>query len=186
MRRLSALLLASLALVACNADEPQEVSGTGYGYELPEGWENASGESEFEAGGFNSDSVVHAEPEEGFATNLNVIRETSLAPDLRVDAYSRAGLRLLRRPGLLSGELREIFEDIGAHDFSDTGTLRLDGEEARFTDYSSNQGGRALRIRSVSAIRRGTAYNISFAALRTHFEKDLDALRHVVRSWEWR
>ena len=185
MRRLGILVLLSLTLVACGADEAEEVSGTGYSYELPEGWEEASGE-DFEAGGLSADTMVHGEAEEGFSTYVNVVRETSLAPDLGIDAYIRAGLRLLKRPDLLSGELRRIFEGIGAHDFSDTGKLKLDGEDARFTDYSSNQRGRALRIRSVSAIREGTAYNITFATLRTHFEDDLDALRDLVRSWEWR
>ena len=186
MRRLTILLVAALALAGCGEEEGDRATGSGYGYELPEGWEEVSGLAEFEAIGFNSDSVSRAEPEEGFATNVNVILETSLAASLDVDRYSRAGLRLLRHPERLSGEARTIFERIGATDFSETEEVVLDGEDARSTDYSSDQGGRALRLRVVSAIRDGTAYNITFSALRTHFAEDIEAMNEVVGSWEWR
>jgi len=186
VRRLVVLLVAALVVAGCGEDETTRVNGTGYSYELPDGWEDVSDDAEFGAVGFNSDSVARGEPREGFATNVNVIRETSLAEGLDIDEYSRAGLRLLKHPNLLGGEAREIFESIGAKDFSETGKVELDGEDARFTDYSSDQGGRALRLRVVSAIRAGTAYNITFTALRTHFEEELDELRSVVGSWAWR
>jgi uncharacterized lipoprotein YehR (DUF1307 family) len=186
VRTLLVLLVAAVVIAGCGEDESPRVNGTGYSYELPDGWEDVSDDAEFGAVGFNTDSVARGEPEEGFATNVNVIRETSLAEELDIDEYSRAGLRLLKHPEALGGEAREVFERIGAKDFSATEKVELDGEDARFTDYSSDQGGRALRLRVVSAIRAGTAYNITFTALRTHFEEEVDALQDLVGSWAWR
>ena len=186
MRRVLLLPILLLALAGCGEDEAEEISGTGYSYEVPGGWEDVSDDAEFEAAGFNSDSVVRGESSEGFASNINVVRETSLASDIDIDEYTEAGLRLLKEPELLTGEAREIFEGIDAKDFSDTTKVELDGADARSTDYSSEQGGRSLRLRVVSAIDDDTAYNITFTALRSHFEDDVEALDEIVDSWRWR
>lgn len=187
LRLLVAALLAAGLLAGCGGDDADDggngaVEGTGYTVELPDGWDDRSDQSEdFAAAGFEPDVVMSDDPEGGFARNINVLRQTSLADGVDVDRLAQDSRRALQDPELLE----QLGGGLEPTDISDVTELQLDGEPARAFDYSSERDGRELRFRQVYAVEGGTGYVITYTALADDFEEGAQALDEVVDSWTW-
>jgi hypothetical protein len=184
-----ALVSAALGVGACgDGDEARVVEGTGYEYELPEGWTDESDEdtSQFGVAGFAPDTIAAAEPEDGFASNVNVVLESSLASDVTPEVYADASRQILRDPSVLPDEARRVVERLDPRDFGSRRQIELDGQDAYELDYTGDQGGRVLRFRAVTTVREGTGYAMTYTALRTQFDGALDDFDQVLDTWRWR
>jgi hypothetical protein len=181
--RRTAAALAVLALGGCGTDDPERVSGDGYSYEVPGGWDDRSeAADEISAAGFQPDTIVADDPEEGFTASVNVVRETSLAGNVDVDAYVEQSRRNLSDPEALSRLGLEGFEPELQGGIEED---ELDGEDSRSFDYTADQEGREIAFRQLYAVREGTAYVVTYTALRDGFEDGADALDEIIDSWEW-
>lgn len=183
------LVIAALVAGACgDEDEREVVRGTGYEYELPEGWTEASDEdtSQLGAAGFGPDTISADEPEEGFATNVNVILESSLATEVTPRVYADASQQILRDPSVLRGEARRVVERLDPRDLGSRRRIELDGQEAYQLDYTGDQGGRVMHFRAVTTVRGRTGYAVTYTALRTRFAESLDDFERVLDTWRWR
>jgi hypothetical protein len=184
-------LLAALALGAagCGGDD-DPVEGAGYSYSVPDGWQDVSDDAddEIDIGGLRPDSLVVGEREEGFAPDVNVIREGGLPAGITTAQYadvSLAGLKDPERAGL-PPELVDIVGKLEPHDFSETRDTELDGEEAVVWDFSGkSRDGDDTRVRQVTAVRGRSAYTVTLTVRPDRFEDETDALDEVVESWEW-
>jgi hypothetical protein len=183
--------VALLALAGCGGDEQEPVEGTGYSYSVPDGWDDVSDEAERQAGlevaGIRPDSLVAGEREDGFAPNVNVIRESGLPPGVSAPDYAEASIAGLRDPAGAGfpPELVETIERLQPRQISATRDAELGGEEAVAWDYTSSQNGRVMRIRQLAALMDGSAYTLTLTVPQERFEDEAGALDEVVESWQW-
>jgi hypothetical protein len=177
------LVIAAVAIGACGGDDGERVDGDGYSYELPGGWDDRSASAdEISAAGFQPDTIVADDPVEGFTPSVNVVRETSLADDVDVNDYVELSRRNLSDPQALEQLGLEGFEPQLEDEVREG---ELDGEDSSSFDYTANQQGKEVAFRQVYAIRDGTAYVLTYTALRDRFQDGTDALDEVIDSWEW-
>lgn len=182
------ILLALVALAGCSEEdeEPPQIEGTGYTYTVPGGWEEATG-ADIEVGGFRPDSLVIAEREDDFTTNVNVVRENGLPGGVTVDDYAEASVAGLRDPAAagLPPELVEVIEALSPTQISELRDAELGGEEAVAWDYRATQDGRRVQIRQVAAVMDGAGYTVTLTMVPTGFDDGTGALDEVVKSWAW-
>jgi hypothetical protein len=182
------LALALLTAAGCGGDDP--VEGAGYSYSVPDGWDDVSNEAddEIDIVGLRPDSLVVGEREDGFAPDVNVIREGGLPARVTTAQYADVSLAGLRDPAGagLPPELVEIVERLDPRDFSEPRDSELDGEEAVVWDFSGkSRDGGETRVRQVTAVRDGSAYTLTLTVRPDRFDEETDALDEVVDSWEW-
>ena len=183
------LALAAVAFAGCGSDE-DPVEGAGYTYSVPDGWEDVSNDAddEIDIAGLRPDSLVVGEREDGFAPDVNVIREGGLPQGVTTAQYaevSLAGLQDPERAGL-PPELIDIVGRLNPHDFSETRDSELGGEEAVVWEFSGkSRDGGDTRVRQVTAVKDGSAYTVTLTVRPDRFEEETDALDEVVESWEW-
>jgi hypothetical protein len=175
-----------LALAGCGGEEQDQVEGTGYVYAVPAGWEEEDGD-DIEVGPFRPDSLVVGDPEGGFATNVNVIREPGVPADVTAAQYAEVSLAGLRDPAGAGfpPEVAEMIESVNPSGITEPRDIELDGEEAAEWEYRSTQGGRNLRVRQVAVVMGGAGYTVTLTALRDGFEDGSEALDEVVETWSW-
>jgi hypothetical protein len=190
--RLAALLaVGTLAAAGCGGEDEDPVEGTGYTYSVPDGWEDASdSEAADEAPkviGVRFDSLVNGGAENGFAVNVNVLRER-VPGGVTASEYAELNIATLRNPSAAGypPELAERIEELDVRGLSRPRELELDGAGAMTWDYSTTQGGRDLRQRQMGVVRDGAGYTITLTALPAHFEDGTEALDEVVESWSWK
>jgi hypothetical protein len=179
------ILLVAVALVGCGGDEQEQVEGTGYAYAVPDGWDEEDA-GDVEVGQVRPDSLVVGEREEGFATNVNVIRE-EVPSSVTAAHYAEANLAGLRDPAGAGfpPEVAEMIESVNPSGITQPRDIELDGEEALEWEYRSTQRGRNLRVRQVAGVMGGAGYTVTLTALRDGFEDGSEALDEVVESWSW-
>jgi hypothetical protein len=190
--RLAALALALMAASAGCGDEVERVDGRGYSYSVPDGWEDATEEAEDSpeldlGAGIRADTLVVGDREDGFVSNVNVIREPGLPEGITAREYAEVSLTALRDPAA-SGfppELVETLENLKPRRIGEIRDTELGGEDAATWDYTSNQEGRVLRIGQVAAVMDGTAYSVTLTAVSERFEEELGAFDEVLESWEF-
>jgi hypothetical protein len=185
---LTLLALAVLTAAGCGGDDP--VEGAGYSYSVPDGWDDVSNEAddEIDIVGLRPDSLVVGEREDGFAPDVNVIREGGLPAGVTTAQYadvSLAGLRDPERAGL-PAELVDIVGRLDPRDFSEPRDSELDGADAVVWEFSGkSRDGGDTRVRQVTAVRDGSAYTLTLTVRPDRFDEETDALDEVVDSWEW-
>jgi hypothetical protein len=199
MRTLGGLMAAAcLALLAAaggcgddDDDDRERVVGRGYTYALPDGWQDISEEAPnvpaLEVAGIRPDTAVVGEPEDGFATNVNVIREGGLPPAISSARYAEISLAVLRDPAA-SGfppEFVEAIERIQPRDISEPRDAELAGEPAAAWDYTSTQEGRVLRVHQVAAVVDDTGYTVTLTSLAEREEEGVDTFDELIDSWRW-
>ena len=188
---LALLAVAAVALAACSSgdEDAEPVEGTGYTYSVPDGWEDFSdpAEEEIEIGGFRPDTLVVGEREDGFATNVNVIREDGLPSGVTAAQYADASLAGLRDPvgAGMPPEVAQAIEDGNLRQISEPRGAELDGEEAFAWDYRGTQDGRDVRVQQVAAVMDGAGYTLTLTVLPDRFDEGSEALDQVVESWDW-
>jgi hypothetical protein len=200
MRSLGGLLaVACLALLpaaaGCGDDDDDQdrdrIVGKGYTYALPDGWRDISEETPdlpaLEVAGIRPDTAVVGEPEEGFATNVNVIREGGLPPGISTSQYAEISIAVLRDPAA-SGfppEFVEAIERIQPRRISAPRDTELGGEPAVAWDYDSTQEGRELRIRQVASVVDDAGYTVTLTSLPEQEEEGVDVFDGLIDSWRW-
>jgi hypothetical protein len=193
IRSLLAALLAVAAVTAagCGGEDEDPVEGTGYTYSVPDGWEDASdsqaAEEAPEVTGVRFDSLVNGAAEDGFAVNVNVLRER-VPGGITASEYAQLNIATLRDPSAAGypPELAERIEELDVRGLSRPRELELAGAVARTWDYTTTQGGRDMRQRQMVVVRNGAGYTITLTALPSQFEDGTEALDEVVESWSWR
>jgi hypothetical protein len=180
------ILLVVLALAGCGGEEQDQVEGTGYVYAVPDGWEEEDG-ADLEVGPFRPDSLVVGKREDGFATNVNVIREPGVPRRVTAAQYAEVSLAGLRDPAGVGfpAEVAERIENLNPRGITEPLDAELDGEEAVEWEYRSTQDGRDLRVRQLAAVVGGAGYTVTLTVLPDGFEDGSEALDEVVESWSW-
>ena len=177
------LLIGALLGGGCGGgDEPENgghkkqegaVDGTGYSFVPPDGWRDAS--EVFKGSAIKIDSAyAEPDPQDGFANNMNVIRETPSGLDAdQFDDY----VTELRKQA--SGQAT----DAG---LSATEETELDGEPARTWDFESRQPEQPrIRQQQVVVIHDDALYTVTWSARRDVFEETAKELQGVLDSWRW-
>lgn len=145
------------------------VSGEGYSFAVPEGWTDET--EQFSGSAVNIDLAVAAESADGFASNINVIRETPPGDPSLDDVVST---------------FREQLESVIARDISDAMDSELDGDEAKTYTYAIGaEEGPARRGRQVVTLHDGAVYTITFTSLDDAFAADEAAFQAALDSWTW-
>jgi hypothetical protein len=176
-------LLVGALLVGCGGDdeEPQNggqqpegaVEGTGYSFVPPDGWRDASEALEGSAVRIDA-AYAEPDPQDGFANNVNVIRESpgGLDPD-RFDEYVEE----------LRSQAGTLATDAG---LTATEELELDGEPARTWNYESRRPEQPrIRQQQVVAIHEDALYTLTWSARRDTFEDSRAELQQLLDSWRW-
>lgn len=190
-RRTAALLALVVAavmvtLAGCDEDSsPVVEENEVYSIELPSGYDEVDddqqenlegevgGEAEEDLGGqlrFDVDNVWTKEPEDGFATNINVITEP-LPGDIDIEEYRRLSVDNAEALGL---SLTNEGED-----------TTLDGEPAFLYEGTLSEGDLDAKVRGVSAIRDGVAYTVTFTAPEDRFDDEVGDLDETLETWTW-
>jgi hypothetical protein len=191
MRTLLAAIAVALAVAGCGDDEEERVEGTGYSYAVPSGWDDVSDEAEdepsLEFAGVRPDSLVVGEREDGFTTNVNVIREPGLPAAMTARQYARISIAGLRDPVAVGfpQELVDVVEELQPTEISETRPAELGGKEAVAWGYLGRQGERTVRIRQVATVLDRSGYTVTLTATRERFQDELGALDEVADSWRW-
>jgi hypothetical protein len=174
-----------LALVAasggCGSDENEVVGGKGFEVSVPDDWDDATDRAEEVAfAGFAPEILFVGDREEGFQPSINVVRESSLAPDLSLSRYVEAAQEVLEQ-GTVGGE------EIPGEDpeIEKPSRTTLAGEPALSFDQERSIEGKRLRLRQVIALRGRAAYSVTYTALEDRFDDDLGRFRSTLESWRW-
>ena len=116
---------------------------------------------------------AQAEPVDGVTTNINVFREelNGVSPS---DYFAISEQQLRAATGFVTG----------------AGPLldgpSVGGEPSRTVDYSAAPAqGQTARLRLVTVIRGGAAYNITLTASPGAFESAASDLDAIIASWSW-
>jgi hypothetical protein len=165
-----ALLLSFAADGVAAAAGTVKASSGAFETVLPHGFADRT--AAFSGSAVRLDLVIAAPASDGFAVNVNVVRERIKTTD--VTALAQASLAYIRNT-------------TRAHAFSALQTLSVDGATARAFDYlTSASTGTSLHQRQVYVIHSGWAYVITYSALSgSQYQGSLSALRQVLAGWRW-
>ena len=191
------MVVAALAVpvaTGCGDGGGETVAGSGYEYELPDGWSDANesseelaeiAESEIPAQdlGVEFDSLAADQPTNGFSTNLNVTVEGSLASEVDSRRYAELNGRIFRDPRLRARFLPPSFELLRGPTPAQEVQV---GDETGFAfDIESEVGARRLGQRFVGVVHDGTGYAITFTALADDLDSEAAELEAILDSWRW-
>jgi hypothetical protein len=189
------VLFAAVTLAACGDDDEggETISGSGYEFTLPDGWQDAQEVADEVADDVREDipidpsgtydSLVAGESEDDFTTNLNVVLQTDLPANMTSDRYTAATLQVFEDPRLSRRLLPQSLEIVTPPD--DPTLVRLDGEDAFEVTLESESEGRQVGQRLVLLVREGNAYTITFSASADEFDAEVADLDEIVDSWRW-
>jgi DcrB len=165
-----ALLLSFVAVGVAAASETVKASSGAFETVLPHGFADRT--AEFSGSAVRLDLVIAAPASDGFAVNVNVVRER--VKTTNVTAVAEASLAYIKNT-------------TRAHAFSPLQTLGVDGATARAFDYlTSASNGTRLHQRQVYVIHAGWAYVITYSALSgSQYQGSLSAFRQVLAGWRW-
>ena len=172
-RRILALLLIVAALAtglgACGSSE-EEVEGTGYSVELPDGWSDRTDDAEEQTGGIAVDRLFIGPRVDGFATNVNVLREAR-PPGASLEEIEQRG--------------RPQIRGVGGRNISPARPVELGGERALSHTYRIRQEGKLLRGEQYIAIHDGRVYNVTVTSVPGAFDDAQKDFKEIADSWKW-
>jgi len=147
------------------------VSGTGYSFALPAGFEDQTGETA--TGAIRVDRLLIGPTEEGFRTNINVVRVPNPRPG--TDATE------------LAGQFTQELESIGVRALRRLPDATIDGEPAIVNGYRPRApGGRDVQGRQAGVVHDGNVYSITLTAARGEpFFDAVPAFQQVLATWQW-
>ena len=137
---------------------------------IPDKFENATGRVKGSA--INIQYLAVGPRQQGFATNINVVRESSRG-QTSMDAIAQLEI----------GGIKRL--EPQAHSFSQVQSLTVDGQPARSIDYLSQPGGRPLHQYQVFVAQGGWIYTITYSALPSNYSDNLAAVKQVTDGWHW-
>jgi DcrB-like protein len=185
VRRLGLVLALLVALLpsACGGDddgggggdkkaEGKRAEGSAYAVALPEGWSDRTDDASNEDVPIRFDRVFATRYEDGFRTNVNVIRERKPA-NLSLEQVAQVSQRQVRNA-------------YGATDLTPARASRLGDEDARAYTYSLEAQGKSLRGEQVIAIRDDRIFYVTFTALRTAYDGRHPQFEDILGSWSWK
>ena len=185
MVRLAGLAVACVALLpvaGCGGDDGGKVvEGAGYELTVPDGWddESSAGE-EIDVAGLSPNVLLVGEREDGFTTNVNIIRNDS--PGLGLDAQVKA-----EREVLESGDLPGSDSDLPpAEDLSPVERTTLGDKQARSYEFELEQEDRTLALRQLITIHDDAVYAITLTTLPDRFDEELATFESILDSWRWK
>lgn len=162
--------LALVLLAGCGGDGAGDTAGgSEYEIALPSGWEDQSEQAEESEVPIRFDLVVGKERVQGFATNVNVLREP--APE-------GTGLEEI------GPQFERQIEAFGARELSEPRDLMLDGDPAIARDYELSLQGRRLLGRQVFTIHDDRIYTVTFTS-RQDSTRELEEFEQILDSWQW-
>jgi hypothetical protein len=110
---------------------------------------------------------------QGFATNINVIRDPANG---RADINQIAGREIATIKRL----------EAQARNFSQMSSLTVGGGPARAVDYTNRPSGdRPLHQRQVFVVHQGWIYTITYSALPSAYAANVGAVDQVAAGWRW-
>lgn len=137
---------------------------------IPAGFRNATASAQ--GGPFNILYLAVGPRTRGFATNINVVRE------------SAAGLTDLN--AIVRDELKGLERlQPDTHPISSRASVPVDGAPARVLDYVHGPATQLLHLRQVIVEHRGWIYVITYTAPSSTYAASLPALAQVISSWHW-
>jgi len=137
---------------------------------LPPGFRNDT--AALAGGALRLEVIVVGSSADGFAVNINVLRER--AGSATVDTVAQASIEELKRV-------------TGATHFSTVARLSVAGASAREVDYRARFGKRLVHTRQIYAVRDGWGYVVTYTALPgSQYQGSLSALSELIASWRWR
>jgi hypothetical protein len=176
-RSLTAVLAALALLIgACGGAAKQDgpkATGSAFTVSLPGGWTDTTAEAEESdlSPGVEFDRLLEKSPSDGFATNVNVLREAK-TPDAELGEIVAAG--------------QEQVKGADATDISPPDKTELGGEPAFEYTYAIEQDGQSLRGKQVAAIYEDRVFFTTFTARDDSFEDEQQEFQEILDSWEWK
>ena len=138
---------------------------------IPDGFANEL--SRVQGGAINIQYLAVGPAHDGFATNINVVHESSHG-QTSIDTIT----------GLEIAGIKRL--EPQAHQFSQVQSLTVDGQPARAIDYLSlPDKKRLLHQFQVFVVKNGTIYTITYSALPTSYSDNLASVKQVTDGWHW-
>jgi len=177
-RGLGALAALALAATGCGGGEP--VEGSGYAYDVPEGWEEASEERVSEIAPL-ADTIVFGEESDGFATNINVVATGQVPEGTDLLTEVELGITTVQEQPEIFGLPEETEIEVTMEPAETT----LAGETAFEDQYTTDTGSQMLLQRQVTSISPdGLAFTITATSIGDAADRDM-AMDEVLESWSW-
>jgi hypothetical protein len=165
-------LLALGVLLARDGGRPDPAAQPLARFSLPAGWTDRTAELAARVPGVRPELVLQGPVHEGFAGDLNVVRERRGPQDPPLDrlvALVSAQVATRLRASLVGARTR----------------LLVDGAPAVAYDYRYRARGHRLRARQVTIVHGGSVVFLNFTAADRAFARDVRALDQMVASWHW-
>jgi hypothetical protein len=138
---------------------------------IPDGFINAL--RRVQGGPINIQYLAVGPRHDGFATNINVVHESSRG---QTDVDTVAGSEIA---GIKRLEPQ-------AHQFSQVQSVTVGGQPARAVDYFSlPEKHRLLHQYQVFVVKDGTIYTITYSSLPGSYSDNLASVKQVTDGWHW-
>lgn len=146
----------------------ETITGDGYSYVVPEGWEDASGNP---GAGAGIDSIAaDLTDTDGFADNVNVVK--SPAGEVTADVVETIGVDELEGAGAA---------EVTVHD-----RLQIAGSESAHVSAVMSSGGSEYLIDQYYVTQNGQTYIVTFSFSDTVSAADRDEIAaSVLATWAW-
>lgn len=152
------------------SDQPTQagdrISGEGYSYAIPDGWEEATDEVK-KSQPLVDTAVMNPEAQDNFRDNVNIVTATN--SELAPDAVERSLVREL--------EGNDKFEDVTAQD-----RVQIDGVEA--AQVWSKMKGMDFNTVQFATFRDGRSYVVTYSSSAPHAEAS-ERAQEFLQGWSW-
>jgi hypothetical protein len=169
-------LLGALVLGGCgggdDAGSKPRAKAAAYEVDLPSGWSDRTSQISNQDNPIRFDSVFVASYDDGFRTNVSVVRQKAPA-GLGLDAVARASQR----------QTRDVY---GAGGFEPPRPTSVGGAGARAYTYLLRARKQRLRGKQLIAEHDGRFFYITFTARRGAYERRHGEFEAILRSWRWK
>jgi hypothetical protein len=169
-----ALLVVAVALLIFGLVRQQAPAGeTALArFSLPAGWTDRTAELAPKVPGVRPAYVFSGPATDGFAADINVVRQARGAADPPLD----------RLVTLVAAQVRTQLKATPA---GKARPLTLDGEQALAYDYRYTTAGKKIRARQIAVYHAGSVVFVNFTTTDRVFARDAKALDQMVSSWRW-
>lgn len=132
---------------------------------LPAGWHDATDK----AASFGAVTAYLGPASNGFATNINVVRQQ--IGNVGVTEYAHGTMQGVR--------------SVGATGITDPAPRTIDGADALEYSFSDKQAGHNLKQRQTVVVHSGVGYVITYTALTGGYETSRAEADALIDSWQW-